>query len=423
MSEAQKFQDSNIVVELQKLPNCKIKMNISISPEMSKEAYDKAFKEVKKLVSIPGFRKGKAPEQVIRSSFGDRIEKHWQQNLHQDSLEAACKLVGQYPLKNAPPVEISISDLKRDEPSTIVAEFESTPKAPEIDIDNISISAVEPNAVTDSDIDARLEEFRRLYASWTNISDRGLHEGDYVELDIGDEKDATLFYCENQTFIYAKDKMPSWIYNPLQGKKTAENVTATSERSDELEADAEFTPTPCIITVKKIMEIDPPALDDDFAKKLGETSLEGVRNRIREMLKSTATKDARNQFEKNLLDFLIASYPFDLPRSYIENQQKVAFGVEKNRLQNADLSAEQRQAHYNYFVSVYDAERILKRDLLLSKIALILNIQLSPNDVVKMISSEDFDEADNKQALFENTYRMALHETVIEKMEEKIKSR
>jgi trigger factor len=82
LSSAQtQFQNENMTVDLKRDPGCLIRLDISLSPLATQAAYQKALKTVNKEVSIPGFRKGKAPQTLILKNYSQHVDREWRELL------------------------------------------------------------------------------------------------------------------------------------------------------------------------------------------------------------------------------------------------------------------------------------------------------------------------------------------------------
>src|SRR3954467_12935482 len=132
--ETDTLSNENVSVTLTRSPNCSVKMEIAISPEAAEAAYGRAFKNVKKEVSIPGFRKGKAPDTFIRNKYASAIEQEWKDIVLETGFNEALELTATYPMKNGMIKRPVIHEISREKGVKFGIEFEIKPTIPSIDL-------------------------------------------------------------------------------------------------------------------------------------------------------------------------------------------------------------------------------------------------------------------------------------------------
>ena len=180
------FENENIQVSLKKEPGCKISLDVFVTPESTKATYKKAVDAIRKEVSVPGFRKGKAPDSMILQNYQKHVEKEWKDLLLNNSLDEAIRLIKIFPFNNRSVKAASIKSSSQQDGSKLYFEYEASPEIPDVAPETLSIATVPLNSITDKDVENAVEELSLKSAEWSDVTDRPAQEGDFVLIDIDD---------------------------------------------------------------------------------------------------------------------------------------------------------------------------------------------------------------------------------------------
>lgn len=386
----QELKNDNISVEIENKPGCLVHLNITVAPKASKEAHKKAIKSVNKEVSLPGFRKGKAPEPMIVKHYGSYVNDEWRQNILQTAFSEAMKLTKLYPLNDNSVKKPTLKNASLDEESVVVIEFESHPNLPTVEIKNFEIHKTEPKPVTDEAVKDFLNELRWHFAEWEDVKDRPVQEDDSVSLDIENLDKPGHFVCKDTTFNVIKGKMGDWMHKRIIGLNVGDSFEATSEQAPHEKTDTEFVPTRCKVTVKEIKKATLPEIDDKLATSMGAENVADLEKKARENLEKqaieAARENARSQIEKNLLD----SYPFELPGTLVQAEIKNRVLVRRNELRKSGLSPAEvsETIEKEQEGMVRDVDRVLRTFFLVRKIGEDNNIDVSQNELLEGLMQE-----------------------------------
>ena len=354
------FKNTNIAVNVEKYPDSKVTFHIIVSPEATKIAHKSAIKSVSKEVSIPGFRKGKAPESFITEKFGSHVTDEWKLTCVNTSLNEAFKLTEIYPLSDKSVSSPKVHSISNEEGTNFTVDFEAYPIVPIINPSDIQIYTVKPVPVTQEDIEERIHDVLLSSATWDDINDRPLKHGDFATLHIESADNPDLVLCDNQRFEMTEKRM-KWLFKVLLGKTAGDVVEAISEK-EEKEKDScqacddptqdhhhhheeEFKPTNCKITLTAVQAAVLPELNDETVKKMGAESVEIFRQRVEETLKRDAQDKADHEMKQQIDGQLVKLYPFDLPISIVRKQIRDAVQHEVGNLYLRKLSAEEIKEH------------------------------------------------------------------------------
>ncbi|KAF3362281.1 Trigger factor [Chlamydiales bacterium STE3] len=309
------YENEHISLTVEHLDNCLVKLDIITQPLATEAAKTKAIKNITKEVNIPGFRKGKAPTQLISKQFSSSIEKETKEIILHNALDEAVKLCHIHPYSEKKGVKLIKFEPIQENSFEIVIEIEAFPEVPSVNVDELSLNKPQLKSVEDKDIEERIEELRIYHATWEEV-DRPAAENDFVtiDFDVIDENPFTVY--RDARFHLKEHKIPLWAKKLIIGQKTGAIVEGMSEQEEDSEKD--FTPRKCRITIKKIEIATLPPVDDDLAKKAGVDTVEALQTSIRAHVEKDQEQKAQNELRKEMKKELANKYIFDLPLSRLE---------------------------------------------------------------------------------------------------------
>jgi trigger factor len=333
-AEQSTFQNEDLQVSLKKESGCKIILDVFVTPKATKESYSKAIDAVKKEISIPGFRKGKAPNSLVLQNYGKYVEKEWKDILLDSSFDGAVKLIKIYPFGQKSVKAASIKSASKEDGSTLSFEFESAPNVPDVEPETLSIPEVKFREVTQKDIDETIQKLSNDQGDWTDITDRSAQDGDFVIIDIDNIDEVNPGnLCTNQLFELKKGKMANWMHKLIVGMIPGQTAEGVSEKKDNHEECKEcedgthvhpnFIPALCRITLHTIRHVKPHPLDDELAKKYGAQNFQTLIERVKSSLENQAKEEKIAQERRFMEDELFIKYPFDIPASLITEELKL----------------------------------------------------------------------------------------------------
>lgn len=338
---ATEYKNDHITVHVQQYPGCRVKMEIAVTPTASLAAYKKAMKSINKEVSVPGFRKGKAPEAMLIQNYGTYIDREWNEVLLQTAFHEALTLSKLYPLNENSVKKPHVKNASRDKGAEITIEFECSPSIPEIAADTITLKAVKKKEVDQKQIEHALQDIRLHHGEWIDVTDRPVQEGDYIDVDIEDLNQPNFYICKNTRFEVADGKMGDWMRKLVIQKNVNDVVEGMSERTPDIDADTEFKPTRCKITIKVIKTAVPAEINDELAKKLGVENIEQMNERITLSLQREAEETAQQKLRDQLRKILIEQYTFEVPSTLIQSELKSRLTLLKKNLDKSGKLAAQ----------------------------------------------------------------------------------
>jgi trigger factor len=360
------FSNNEVRVIVHRKPHCLVELEVHTSAPMIQRARQMAIKSVNKTVSFPGFRKGKAPEEMIVKKFGAQVEKDLHQQLADLAYVEAQKLAHIPRLNNNAVISFQMKKILENE-AELSFTFETEPMPPSVDPTQFIAVPTQRPQVTEKEIDEAIRQMQYFYAAWEPIIDRPIEDGDtiMINLDTLEENGHWNQVFNHVRFEVSKERMADWMKNLVKGAKTGdvlEGMSQPDETATEEEKN-EFKPKKIRLTLLKAEKATLPTLDEEFAHKVGAPSVEAMRQSIAELLNAQADEKVLSEKREQINDFLINTYPFDLPASLIETEKKHRFNqaMENPKFKNQwnRLSQdEQKQIETNLEIESNQAVRL-----------------------------------------------------------------
>lgn len=329
---SQTFQNDNINVIAEHKPGCKVSFTIKVTPAATKASREQAIKNLNKEVNIPGFRKGKAPRDLIEKNYGKFIDKEWKEVLLDTTFSEVLKLTKMIPYNQNSVKSVNVKSHSLEDGAEIHIEMETFPQVPAIDPKNLQMPNVSKKEVSDKEIDEQLHNMKLENAELVAVTDRAAKEGDVVEMDLDvlDEEEPRNVY--SKTKFELGSNIPSWLRTLLIGMNAGESAEKMSEKEKEEECHEcaeghehhheEFKPTLCKVTLHSIFEPKYPEMNEEFFQKFKSTSEEDLRKNISNYLNQVEDQHQKQELRKRLQREILEKYPFEIPQSLINEELK-----------------------------------------------------------------------------------------------------
>jgi trigger factor len=301
--------DTSSSITIENLPLSRRRLRVQATSEEVKKTYKEAVREVNKSVTLPGFRKGKAPDKLIEEQFPQAIDKAWRDGTIQTLVRNGLKEAKATPLFNQVQ-KPRLNKLSLEEGAEIDVEFEVEPESPEISLEGFSFEPFEQPE--EESPDEALESLRAYHGTGVPVAARPAAEGDLVELDIELLGDQPMVVSRNKAFYLHKKRVSPWLFEAILGKSLDTPFEATGEN------DKQFR-----ITIRKIQQMDPHPLDEALWKKLGVESEEQFAERFQKEHERSVAEHAIQQKKHQLLNFLKEKYVVELPKGLIDYETEV----------------------------------------------------------------------------------------------------
>lgn len=330
-------------LQVEKLEKSMARLTIEVSAEELEKAIENAYKKNRNKISIPGFRKGKAPRRMIEQIYGKEIFYEDAANaLIPDAYDKALEECAEDVVSSP---QINVTQLEAGKPFIFTAEVALKPevklgKYKGIEVDKIDISASE------EEVEAALNKERESNARTITIEDRPVKDGDMTIIDFEGFVDGVAFEGgkgENYPLTIGSGAFIPGFEEELIGvnlnEETDVNVTFPEDyQSEELAGKAVVF----VCTVREIKEKELPPLDDEFASEVSEfDTLEEYKEDIRTKISEKKEQEAKNQKEEAVVDAIIEEAFMEIPEAMIQTQQQQMLEDFAQRIQSQGLNVEQ----------------------------------------------------------------------------------
>lgn len=298
--------------------DCKRSLEIEIPLEEVERAKERVTNSIKQRVRLPGFRPGKAPTQLIQSRFENDIRSEVLEVL---LPQAFRDRIQKDELKVVGTPDISDLHFEPGQPIRFKADFEVAPEFELAEYRGVPAKYEEP-AVSDEDIDKRLESMRQDKAEYVNLDPRPIENGDYVLVHLKSiEGLAEPIDTDVQIEAGGADTLPAFNEALLgTAPDTAKEVDVTYPEDYGQEKLAGKT-VRFELTPKTIRQKELPALDDEFARDLGDyQNLEELKEAVRRSIYNEKQNAAQNIAKEQIIDRLVEMHEFPVPEAYVDHQ-------------------------------------------------------------------------------------------------------
>ena len=360
--------------------------------EVKKEELDKKIKELaekyRKNLTVPGFRKGKAPVELIKARFNRELEAEGFQEIAGVKLE---EILEKYrPFIYAGP---EVFDIQKDDEKgsiTLKVRLDVPPEIGDVDYEKLSRD-LPKGEVSDEDVEKEIEKLKDINAELKPVK-RKSKQGDSVLVDIemGDVKMTN----------YSLDLGDDQLSNFIKGMKPGE------EKSGEVDFPGSFSIPELAgkrgeikVKVLDVKEKVLPEIDDGFAKGMGFESLEDMKSEIKAQLEEDLRENLDKRIREKILDNLLEHFEIEPPEGLVRT-----------------LSVNMTKA---------DAEKEAKRIAILDAIALKEGIEITDEDIDKKISevAEGKIDEDKLTGYRENIRPVLIREKTIQFLLEKVRGK
>ncbi len=375
-------------VQVEKLEKNMAKLIIEVSAQELEKALQNAFLKNKNKISIPGFRKGKVPRQMVEKMYGPEIFYEDAANeLIPDAYEKAVEECGE-DIVSSPSIEVT--QIKKGEPFIFTAEVALKPEVKLGKYKGVAVDKADLN-VTDEEVDAEINKERENNARNIEVTDRPVKDGDMTVLDFEGFVDGVAFEGgkgENYPLTIGSGAFIPGFEAQLIGaeinKETEVNVTFPEDyQAEDLRGKAAVFKC----TIKEIKEKELPELDDEFAGEVSEfDTLEEYKADVKAKLTEKKEKDAKEAKEAAVIEAIVNDSDMEIPDAMVETQQRQMMDEFAQRIQMQGLSMEQylqfTGASYERMIEQVkpQAEKRIKSRLVLEAIAKAENIEASEED-------------------------------------------
>ena len=381
-------------LQVEKMEKNMAKLTIEVAAEDLEKAMQNAYQKAKGRISIPGFRKGKAPRKMIEQMYGKGI-------FLEDAVNALIpehysKALAECDLEIVSQPTIDITQAEPGKALIFTAEVATKPEVTLGDYKGVEVPKTEIN-VTDEDVDAEIKKEQEKNSRTINVEDRGAQLQDVVTIDFEGSVDGVPFDGGQATeypLTLGSNTFIPGFEDQLVGAKVGDDVDVKVTFPEEYQA-KELAGKEAIFkcAVKKIEAKELPELDDDFAKDVSEfDTLAEYKEHVKTNLVERKENEAKRAKEDAAVDKAIENAQMDIPEAMLKTQCRQMLDDFSRRMQSQGLSMEQ---YFQFTGMTADkmmedmkpqALKRIQTRLVLEKVAEVENIQPTEEEVNEEIS-------------------------------------
>ena len=362
---------------------------VEIPSDVVDAQIDRVTRSYSRQARIPGFRPGKVPPTLIKKRFKDQILHDVAHDLIPRAIDNALRERGLEPVDTPDVKDVTLNE---GEALTFTATFETLPPLDPGPLETISLRR--PAVTLEADaVDKTLEQLQARAARYEPVEGRGIEDGDTVTLDVERKPAAEGEKPDHHHDVVVEvggKANPPGFDDELKGLTAgADKRFAIHYPDDYSVKEMAGTSVEYAVKVKDLRRKALPALDDEFAKDVGDfASLEALRDRIAQDLQREAEAEADRTLRGDLLKELAGRVTVDVPDSLVEREIERRTEEFARRLIDQQIDPRRANIDWDQFrESQRDASReSVKSALVLDEISRRENVAVTDADVDKDVA-------------------------------------
>lgn len=348
-----------------------------------------SVRHIMRTARIPGFRPGKAPEQVVRSRYAQHIKDDVMQHMIPDAYQTALK-ENNFDVISEP----ALSDVMYAEGSPFLFKItiETRPQVDIQDYKGIDIEA-RPFEIKDEEVDAVLKVYQQRAAEMIPLPESAAENGQYVaahvRADLSGEKKKKLFDSATTIEVGSEDNHPAFNEH-LVGKKASEKVEFDATYAeDHPEKSIAGKTVHYRVEIQSVNERRLPAIDDEFAKDQGDyASLKDLKEKIRNDIEKHKQNDQKGHYKEEITKKLVDANRFAVPETLVRREtdnlmKEYAYTLQRSGANIQDASIDWNELYQKF---TEQAERNVRGVMIIQAVADAEKIEVTDEDLEQSIS-------------------------------------
>lgn len=316
-------------------------LEVSVDGDTFKDAVTKAYLKQRKNITIPGFRKGKAPRAFIEKYYGEGVfYEDALEAIYPDAVASAIEEAKLEPVDT--PYDLEIPEMGND---GVTMKFKVTVK-PEVELGEYKgLKATKKSTkVTADEVKAELARMQEQNSTVSDVDDRAVKENDIVVIDFEGFVDGKAFdggKAEKYELTIGSNQFIPGFEDQIIGHKIGDKFDVNVKFPEDYQADLASKDAVFKIKLHGIKVKDVPALDDEFAKDVSEfDTLDELKKDIKKQLEKRKNDDAENELHNTLLEEVAKGIKAEIPEAMIEKTIDDDVNEYSYRLQSQGLKLE-----------------------------------------------------------------------------------
>jgi trigger factor len=305
-------------VDIEELGACKRRLQVEETREVVEQAWGRAFARVQKEARLPGFRKGKVPPSMIKLHFADDVKQEVARNLIPEVYRQALEETHLRPVEEPDLQEVTLEERT---PLKFSAVVEVRPAVILGQYTGLAVTHA-PKPFAETEVDEALAHLQEQHAVYRAV-ERPADVGDLVVMDYTLTPDGMEPRTETgYAFTIGSGAVMPEVEEAVIGLASAGSRTTRVRFPDDHRSEAlRGKSGGAAVKVNEVKEKVLPALDDEFAKTLGDfETLEALRAEMRAGLVRRREQENRRALEDAVMDAALAEHPFEVPEALVLRQ-------------------------------------------------------------------------------------------------------
>ena len=382
-------------VQVEKLEKNMAKLTVEVPAEDVEKAIQGAYQKMKKSINIPGFRKGKAPRQLIEKMYGKEVFYNeavdaMLPKAYSDAVEECGEEIVSYP-------KINVEQIESGKPFIFTAEVAVKPAVTLGEYKGIQVEKA-PVQVTEEEIQAEVDKEREANSRTVTVEDRAVQKGDIATIDFEGFVDGVAFdggKGENYDLEIGSNTFIPGFEDQLVGAKAGDHVEVKVTFPEDYHA-AEFAGKEATfkVTVKGVRSSFLPELSDEVVQKISQCKTvaefeEFVRKSIHDFKQNQADMEKENK----VLEQIVEASEIEVPQEFIDERKEQLKNNLLAQLRNAGNTFEQYLQYNGLTEELFeeyaakDALSMLKGQAVLQEIAKAEGFSYTDEDVDQTIAA------------------------------------
>lgn len=366
----------------------KYELEIEISAADFENALQQAYNKAKKNISIPGFRKGKAPRKLIEKTYGENVFFEDAVNiLYAPEVNGAIDESG---LELVCQPEVEVTAISKEEGVKLKAVCTTKPEVEVKDYKGIEVEKV-VNAVTEEDIQKQIDQLREKNVRIITVDDRAAEMGDDVVIDFEGFKDDVAFdggKAEDFTLSLGSGQFIPGFEEQIAGHSAGEDFDINVTFPEEYQV-KELAGAPAVfkIKLKSISKKELPELDDEMVKDSTDfDTVDEYKADVKAKLEESAEKSADAKVEADIIDKVIENMTAEIPQVMFDNRVNEMVSELEQRLAPQGISLDLYMQYTGQTIDTVkkayaeQAEKQVKLRLALEKIVELEGIEATDEE-------------------------------------------
>ena len=330
-------------VQVENLEKNTAKLTIEVPAEKFEEAVQHSYNKNKGKFNIPGFRKGKAPFNMIKKMYGvgvfyeDAVDEVIDASYPDAAKESGLEIVSR--------PSISIEEIEEGKAFVYTAVVAVKPEVTLGEYKGVEVQKTK-SEVTEEDIETEIKRAREKNSRLITVEDRGIEDGDQVTIDFDGSVDGKRFEggkaedypltIGSHTFI---DNFEEQLIGKTTGEECEVNVTFPTEYHVE---ELKNKPAVFKVKVKEIQRKELPEANDDFASEVSDfDTMEEYKKDLTEKLQAEKIEAAKTADEDKVVAKVIENATMEIPDQMVEEQVNGMVNDYARRLESQGISFKQ----------------------------------------------------------------------------------